>query len=139
MRRTQVRDDFESFKNMVRRLLKSFGLSDSSIEELLNEFEAMELNAVDEINNVNTDYVYYSNERLIDVIEDFNQVKVLIEMKQGDSRNPKIRLVNDGKGILVYLSSLPEYIKLNNRVTLRDYAIKINNGVLILTLKKAKT
>ena len=139
MRRTQVRDDFESFKNMVRRLLKSFGLSDSSIEELLNEFEAMEMNAVDEINNVNTDYVYYSNERLIDVIEDFNQVKVLIEMKQGDSRNPKIRLVNDGKGILVYLSSLPEYIKLNNRVTLRDYAIKINNGVLILTLKKAKT
>ncbi len=144
--------DIESFKNMVRKLLRSFGFSDTVIEELLREFEddAIHLYAyhypysqaqlsqqVHATESLVDEGISRGDERVIDVIDDGDKVRVLVELRYGDGRELRMRLL-EGTRLVLYLGNgMPQIVNLPARVKIHSAIARVNNGVLIIELPKA--
>ncbi len=144
--------DIESFKNMVRKLLRSFGFSDTVIEELLRKFENEALylythhypysraqlsQQVHTVESSEDEGLLRGVERIIDVVDDGDRVRVLIELRYGDRRELRMKLLENTKLVLYLDNGMPQIVNLPARVRIRDAMARINNGVLIIELPKA--
>ncbi len=144
--------DIESFKNMVRKLLRSFGFSDTVIEELLREFENEALHLYSysypydraqphqqthAAESLEDEGLSRGAERVIDVFDEGDRVRLLVELRHGDGRELRMKLL-EGTRLVLYLGNeVPQVIDLPTRVRLRNATTRINNGVLIIELPKA--
>lgn len=144
--------DIESFKNMVRKLLRSFGFSDTVIEELLREFEneAMHLythhypysraqlsQQIHAAESLEDEGLSRGAERVIDVVDDGDRVRVLVELRYGDGRELRMKLLENTRLVLYLGNGMPQIVNLPARVRIRDAMVRLNNGVLIIELPKA--
>jgi len=136
---------------MMRKLLRSFGFSDNIIEELLREFEnetiylfthrypydqaqlSQQLSANESLED---EGLSRGAERVIDVIDDDGKVLILVELKYGDGRELRIKLLEETKLALYLGNKVLQIVDLPSRVKIRNTAIRVNNGVLIIELPK---